>query len=377
MKPHITIHDIAEMCHVSTATVSRALNGKPGIGTARREQIIKRARALGYVPDATAQSMRSRRTDCVYIVMYSGSGNGEPLLQLPPHEVFESMLGVSVRTHVLSVHDDLVEDLKQIEATYAPLLFVVFGPCLTDSWKFSSLTTPLLFVLSDDAPEGRPAVVSDDFAGALGVTESLLDAGHQRIALVSDSADGKRVNYEHRIEGFREALRRHGMRFDPSMLSTITVDFGDYLESSQEELKKALRSLLREDGLPTGYEPPTAVFVLSDFLALTLLKVVWNAGVRVPKDISLAGFGGWTMTKYAPVTLRTWTQPLADLVTVAGTAVSCLIRSKPFPKTLELSTQHPDGSYGTAIAVTPTTLMVPGFLRTGESVATIAAPPIE
>ncbi|MEK0218367.1 substrate-binding domain-containing protein [Bifidobacterium mongoliense] len=171
---------------------------------------------------------------------------------------------MSVRTHVLSAHDDLIEDLKRIETSYAPLLFVVFGPCLTDSWRFSALTTPLLFVLSDDAPEGRPMVVSDDFAGALGVTESLLDAGHQRIALVSDSADGKRVNYEHRIEGFREALRRHGMRFDPSMLSTITVDFGDYLESSQEELKKALRSLLREDGLPTGYEPPTAVFVLSD-----------------------------------------------------------------------------------------------------------------
>lgn len=185
---------------------------------------------------------------------------------------------------MLSAHDDLIEDLKRIETSYAPLLFVVFGPCLTDRWRFSALTTPLLFVLSDDAPEGRPMVVSDDFAGALGVTESLLDAGHQRIALVSDSADGKRVNYEHRIEGFREALRRHGMRFDPSMLSTITVDFGDYLESSQEELKKALRSLLREDGLLTGYEPPTAVFVLSDFLALTLLKVVWNAGVRVPSS---------------------------------------------------------------------------------------------
>ncbi|WP_422678665.1 LacI family DNA-binding transcriptional regulator [Bifidobacterium mongoliense] len=93
LKSHITIHDIAEICHVSTATVSRALNDKPGIGAVRREQIIKRARELGYVPDATTQSMRSRRTDCVYLVMHAGSSTAEPLLQLPSHEVFESMLG--------------------------------------------------------------------------------------------------------------------------------------------------------------------------------------------------------------------------------------------------------------------------------------------
>ena len=370
MKMHVTIHDIANACHVSTATVSRALNNKPGVSAEIRELVIKSAKELDYIPDSTARSMRSRHRDCVYFVIRSGNDD-EPFFKLPSHEAIESRLGVEVRIHTVSIQEDLIEDLSRIEGMHAPLLFIFIGPCLAEASGFSELSAPLLFIATDDAPAGYFQIMSDDALGGEGVTDSLINAGHQRIDVVTDSADGTRINYRDRITGYRKSLDKHGIKFDPSIVHAITIDYSDYLASSEQEVRSRILPMLQYSAHTE--QSPTAIFVLSDFLALTVMKVLWNAGIQVPRDISMAGFGGWTLTKYTPITIHTWVQPVPDILEATMIAISCILQSKPFPKTLALPTKHPDGSYGTAVAVTPTKYVIPGYIRTGQSMAPLKA----
>ena len=214
-----------------------------------------------------------------------------------------------------------------------PRLFVIVGPCgVADGSLFRTLLTPLLFVICDDAPPGYPSVSSDDVQGSAAITDSLVAAGHTRIEVLTD--DGKiKPNYSTRVIGYRESLERHGISFDPSLVHAIPIDFSRYFPSSEEQLKKRILPVLQPQSILI-HDPPTAVFVLSDFLAFTLMRVLWKAGIIVPRQLSVASFGGWPVTQYTPVSIQTWVQPLNDIIATTLKAMSCLLSNELFPRTL-------------------------------------------
>ncbi|MEE8738939.1 MAG: LacI family DNA-binding transcriptional regulator [Bifidobacterium sp.] len=363
----VTITDIADMCDVSTATVSRALNDKRGVGKALRQKIVDCARRNEYVPDPTAQSLRSRRSNRAYVILRSEI-NGEIPFPFPSNDALREATGMDTYVHVIPYEKDLIADLQTLRDDYSPKLFVIVGPCLvSDTSRFRSLRTRLLFVLCNDAPPGYPSVRSDDLQGSMMVTSSLIEAGHTRIEVLTDSF-GTRSNYSRRVEGYRQALDRHGITFDPSLVHSIPVDFGRYFSSSEKQLTTRIVPLLNSQSYMLR-NPPTAVFVLSDFLAFTLVRVLQNAGIHVPYKLSVASFGGWPVTQYIPVSIQTWVQPSNDIVTATLTAMSSLLNSEDFPQSLSLPTRRPDGSYGCAHADGPMHYIVPGYLRTGESVS--------
>jgi DNA-binding LacI/PurR family transcriptional regulator len=84
-QPHVTIRDIANLCRASTATISRALNNRPGVSAALRRDIMAHARRIGYTPDQTAKALRSRHSNRVYFVIPSDN-NDEAFFQLPSKE---------------------------------------------------------------------------------------------------------------------------------------------------------------------------------------------------------------------------------------------------------------------------------------------------
>lgn len=283
--------------------------------------------------------------------------------------LFLSNIGIDVEVHAVAFDADLIEDLKKVENTYQPRLFIILGPCLVaEVARFRCLTTPLLFVESDDAPTEYPKVMSDDIDGTRTLVNSMLDAGHQRIAVLTDDGVDGEPNYAKRIIGYRQAIEARGIKFDPSIIHSLPIDSKDYLSSSEEMLMKYILPVLQYKA-PRTRAKPTAVLVLSDFLALTLMRVLWNAGITVPHDLSVASYGGWTLTKFIPTSIHTWVQPVPDLLATVMEAMRAMLANKPFPKTLDLPQTHPDGSHGIAHAITPRTYIVPGYLREGQSLA--------
>lgn len=426
MSSTVTIHDIAKGMRVSTATVSRALNDKPGVGKKLKEEIRRYAEHHGYVPNRSAISMRAGKSSTALFVVRSASA--VTVGSLPMHAI-EAITSLGLETHMIRIPygEDFVKGLQRAEDTYNPsVFFFFFGPCeVTDPTQFDAVSTPILFILSDDAPAGYPQIVSDDRFGAKAATESLIAAGHESIMMITECRPDGGIYYRERIHGFKDALAAHGIDFDPASVIALHIDYSDFFASAMAAISAhvipKLASLRRK---------PSAIFAASDFLAFVVAKVLANEGIRVPDDISLASFGGWTITDLMPTSIQSWVQPESDIIQTAIHATACLLSGKPFTGTIPLTSPRPgfagaanktaggtgspeqssaetsdnsgapglsgagafpgsDGYAGNsgspsptvqdthqaeAQAISPTRFMVPGYLRPGQSVRRLNGP---
>ncbi|MCH4209435.1 LacI family DNA-binding transcriptional regulator [Bifidobacterium sp.] len=366
----ITIRDIAAACHASTASVSRALNGKPGVSDGLKATIIAYASAHGYVPDSNARSMRLGQSTHIYLInrVENTDSSGIPVEWFAK---FHAVSGLNVDTYPIPYSRDLVDGLIELERARHPAMFLLVGPCgVEDESRFSQIQTPMMFVLSDDAPAQRPSVESDDTEGAMAITNSLLEAGHRNIMVLTDRRSDGQPYYQQRIEGFKRALAGAGIPFDPASVYALPIDFGRYLESSTTAINRHLIPLLTSSSMPSR---PTAFVILNDFLAFTCTKALSDAGIRIPDQLSVVSFGGWSITGYLPASIQTWVQPVQGIIQAVATAVRLTLSGKPFSGTLELGTPEPGKPACSAVAISPTQLVVHGYLRKGQSIRQLTA----
>ncbi|MCI1220230.1 MAG: LacI family transcriptional regulator [Bifidobacterium sp.] len=372
----MTIHDIAKACNVSAATVSRALNGKQGVSPRVVSKIRGYADSNGYIPDHNARSIRMGTSSIGALIVRSQSVAAQAII--PPQALdLMSKLGLEIRVIRISYDEDLIAGLHRAEAECNPSIFFLYGPCeVTDASRYSEIRTPLLFIVSDDCPEGYPCVASDDRTGAAAITDTLIDAGHCSIMALTEANSDGQPYYRNRIDGFRDALTAHHMSFEPAMVQALRVNYGNYIDSSVAACQEQLLPLL------TKPERPTAIVIMSDFLAFAATKVFADAGIRVPDDISLTSFGGWDITKFLPTSIQSWVQPVSNILQTAAAAAALILRQKRFAGEIRLqpaglsnpsSSSSPSGEPIFAKAISPTCFVVPGYLRRGQSVRTLAA----
>ncbi|PTT62387.1 substrate-binding domain-containing protein, partial [Arthrobacter sp. HMWF013] len=150
------------------------------------------------------------------------------------------------------------------------------------------------------------SVAADDFAGAALVVDHLVALGHRHITYVNHTTEGTndaRLPEEVRVRGYVDAMIRHGLG-----------DAIDIIQSqwSQEGGEQAGRLMLSRT------ERPTAVFAGCDVSAFGVLTALWDAGVRVPDDVSVAGFDNIFTTSLAPISITTVDQSGLDMGGAAG-----------------------------------------------------------
>jgi LacI family transcriptional regulator len=405
---NVTIQEIAQALKVSTATVSRALNDKPGVGKGLKSKVVRYAKDHGYVPNRNAVSIRVGKSSIVLFIIRAQGVAGINAVSANAFELTSS-LGFEPRVVTIPYGEDFAEGLHRAEIAYNPAIFIFYGPCeITDSSQLEALRAPILFILSDDAPAGYPQIVSDDRHGARAITESLIGAGHESIMVLTERKTDGSAYYHDRIEGFKDALAAHGLGFDASALMALPIDYGDYIDSAMATIRAHVIPAL------TGSRHrPSAILALSDYLAFALAKVLADEGIRVPDDISLASFGGWSITELMPTSIQSWVQPAPDIIETTAQAVSYLLEGRAFAGTIPLTasrrsvgagevggveargtlgaadssdeiegTSRTGGTSETgqvarpaqARAISPTCFMVPGYLRPGQSVRRLNGP---
>ena len=151
MNAKITIHDIAQEMRVSIATVSRALNDKPGVSKQLKKNIRSYANHHGYVPNHNAVSMRCGKPSTAILIIRSNSVVASETL---PPDAFRVISELGLEPHVVHIPygEDLISELQRAEETYNPAIFISFGPCqVDDNSQFDVIKAPILFILSDDA----------------------------------------------------------------------------------------------------------------------------------------------------------------------------------------------------------------------------------
>ena len=276
---HITIKDIAKHLIVSVSTVSRALNNDPTIRKETREKIVATARKMGYRRNPEAMNLKSGSSKTIGVLV--------PEMTTPyAARVIEGIQHVcyanNYKVLIASASEDWEKERTNLEIMKQ---FMIDGiiVCSCNYHKNTDLFKEIIqsgvpIVFYDRIPYGidAPQVIIDDETKAFFLVEHLIKNGCKHIAYIG--ADASVVyNSVLRHRGYRDALERYGLAYDPSIdIQADGLSYGSGAAAVDRILGK----------------PFDAIFAFTDTLAIGAMKRLKLLGRRIPQDVALAGFSG-------------------------------------------------------------------------------------
>ena len=278
----VTIKEVARAAGVSPATVSRVLNDTVPVDAETRARVLAAAEALRYVPNAAARSLITSRTGTIGVLV--------PDLHGAFHAQVMRGLESAARRRGFDLlvssaqggSDTAVSAIRAMRGRVDGVVLLL--PARDAHALLRELPPEQPAVLLDGAArDERTSVVAiDEAGGAAAMVRHLIRHGHRRIGLLA--GDPRRPDVRARQLGFRQALSEAGLPSDPALEAEdeVTED-GGYA---------AARRLLEVE------PPPTAIFAVSDAMAVGALAALRDAGVSVPDEIAVAGFGDLAVARY-------------------------------------------------------------------------------
>ncbi|MFE9306319.1 LacI family DNA-binding transcriptional regulator [Streptomyces sp. NPDC006706] len=314
----VTLADVAARAQVSPATVSRVLNGNYPVAASTRERVLKAVDELDYVLNGPASALAAATSDLVGILVNDiadpffgimasaiqseiggpgGRAGGERLAVVcntggsPDRELTYLTLLQRQRAAAVVLTGGAVEDEPHAAAVSAKLR------------KLADAGTRVVLCGRPPAPGTQAiALAFDNRGGGRRLTEHLIALGHRRLGYIAGPEE--RTTTRHRLEGHREALAAAGIEDDPGR----TVH-GRYDRSSGHE--GTLELLRRDPSL-------TAVVAANDSVALGACAALRESGLRIPQDVSVAGFDDLPFSVDTVPALTTVRLPLAEAGARAG-----------------------------------------------------------
>jgi DNA-binding LacI/PurR family transcriptional regulator len=301
----VTIQDVANRANVSKSAVSLAFNDARKLSEATVQNILRAAEELGYSQDPAARMLRTQRTDSLGLLLPQQL---DKVLENPYYTQFLQGIGQTCQQEGLTLL--LVPPLRGSMLKAIPYAavdgFIVSG-LEYDRGEVTALRQRgIPFVLVDSEwHEGVPSVDIDETDGIRELVEYLLRQGHQRIAFVAIETDtpGGYRNWrgpvQRRMQGVIEALSAAGMTPESDGITIIETP------CTRAGGVAAFRELW------TRRERPTAMVAFSDIIAFGILDAAREAGVDVPRQLSVSGFDDLTEASWTIPGLTTIRQPIA------------------------------------------------------------------
>lgn len=293
-----SIAAVAALAAVSTATVSRVLNQSKPVSAEIRERVEAAVARLGYRANPFARSLLSGESRLILVVVPDISN---PFFA----EIVQGAESV-MRQHGYNIVLSVASGSGPLDPVYDRLTDGVItmahaqGPGAVGS---PGRRIPQV-ACSEFLPEsGVPYVSIDHHQAAMDAVQYLINRGHRRIALLSAAEDYAWARQRH--AGFEAAMARAGLAVDPAYVRVARgTDYGDGSDAAA--------------GLLTLHEPPTALFAVSDTLAIGAIKALRRAGRRVPEDVAVVGFDNVPLAQVFEPGLTTIAQPMRELGAVAA-----------------------------------------------------------
>jgi LacI family transcriptional regulator len=317
-----TIREVAEQSGVSVSTVSRVFNGYDDVSAATRERVLATARLLDYAPSAAARTLVRRRSELIGVVLFTGREHpdiGHPFFQDVlvglKHGIgsggYDVLLFATEQPH--SSEDGAHSYMRRARHHHVDGI-VLMGVDLTDPEVLRLLEAeiPLVGVDLDVSGPHASHVSSDNVGGARLAVKHLRELGHRRIATIAGPQDTKPG--ADRLLGFRAELQ--------TLPQPGYEQIGDFYTESGESGMQALLALP---------EPPTAVFVASDLMAVGAIKAAREAGLSVPGDLAVVGFDDIQLASLVDPPLTTIRQ---DRVGLGQATARALIEQIENPETI-------------------------------------------
>lgn len=296
-----SIKDVAKLAGVSIATVSRTLSDPGLVRENTRKKIMDAIAESGYVTNTLARNFRTRKTNTVVVLVPDISN---PFFS----NIIHGIEKVAQANDYRIVLGDTQGDREQ-EKAYGSLVeqrqadgIILLGAsipfeCSPRRKKLDPAWPPMVMGCEYLDDFEFPTVRIDNVQAAQDATNHLLQSGHQRIAYINGPKESPLC--EDRFQGYKQSLRRAKIKYDAKL-----VGQGDYSLRSGVD---AMKSLLSLD------EPPTAVFVANDEMAIGAIKAAKEAGLSVPGDLSVVGFDDIRFAEFTDPPLTTIHQPRAKI----------------------------------------------------------------
>jgi LacI family transcriptional regulator, galactose operon repressor len=314
-----TITDVAREAGVAIKTVSRVLNNEPRVRPATRDRVMAAVKALNYIPSISARGLAGRRSCLIGLVYEKPS----------PNYIMDVQSGAMARCreerfqlithHFTGRGADLASDIgRLVDQTHVDGL--VLTPPLSSSKELiqalDARKLPFVRIAPNRFKHDSPFVDVDDMAAAQEMTEYLIGIGHRAIGFVVGNA----AHYAsgRRFEGYKAGLKRHGI---------------DYREDYVRQGDFAFESgLAAGESLLAMPDAPSAIFASNDDMAAGVLMAAHQRKLKIPLQLSVAGFDDAPVAQFVWPRLTTVFQPAYDRAYAATDMLLQLLKTSRLEK---------------------------------------------
>src|SRR5712692_6968902 len=283
----VTIKEVAARAGVSVATISRVINGKGPVRESTSRRVMETAQAMRYTPHGVARSLSMRRAHTVGLLLPDLHG-----------EFFSEVIrGIDAEARRSGYHllvSGFHSDQEEMTAVFRAVRgrvdgLIVMSPDREAAALCANLPLGFPIVLLNNAGGVSRAISIDNYGGAAAMVRHLRALGHTRIAFVKGPEEN--ADAAERLRGYRDA-------------TDVSIELeGDFTEEAGHAAGTHVLGMQNR---------PSAIFAANDAMAVGTLSAFRDAGVRVPRDIALAGFDDIPAARYVTPPLTTVNVPIAE-----------------------------------------------------------------
>lgn len=333
----ITIKDVAKICGVGVSTVSRAINNQPGINEETKQKIMDVIKESNYVPNNSARNLKRAASRTIAVLI---KGINNPFFS-PMITTFEKEIQKRKYTFILQRVDqnqDEIDVAIELEKEKRLKGIVFLGGYFSHSKeKLDKLTVP--FVLSTvsinsmEEESSYSSVAVDDLKESYKIVDYLCKLGHNKIAIISATKDDESIG-KLRFEGYCKALIENDIEFNEKLVYYLQEGNEIY---SMESGYIAAKQLLDDEC------DCTAIYAITDSIAIGACRALLEAGKHIPDDYSVAGYDGLELSRYYSPTITTIRQPVEKIAMETINLLFDLINKKGQPEHIVFSGELVEG----------------------------------
>jgi LacI family transcriptional regulator len=290
----VSMHDVAALAGVSTATVSNTLNHPEKVSPAQQRKVREAMETLGYVRNESARRLKSGRSQEIGLIVPRIESFFEDIAKAADEVADEAGAAITLCSS-FGVAEREARHLRRL--MQQPVQGILLDSVDRDGVSTAPLPSPgipVVFIAQTVSPTHHCSVSANDVEGGRLAGRHLVDLGHRSLAFVGEL-------YHERLLGFRDEV---GM-LAPNTSITVFPGQGDAMAAGQREAGAIA-------AMPAS-QRPTAVFCGSDLIAIGVLQALMARGIAVPGDISIVGYDDIDFAAVAAVPLTTIRQPRAEI----------------------------------------------------------------
>jgi LacI family transcriptional regulator/LacI family sucrose operon transcriptional repressor len=316
MEVRVNIKDVAKMAGVSISTISRVINNSAFVSPDVKQRVEKILEETGYRPNALAKELQKNKTNTIGVIL--------PRIDLGTFAVIFDGISAVLNANgynilLANTRDRFEEELRYLDLMHEKrvdgILYFATGMCEEHKRAISKLRMPVVIVGQPGDAVNCPAIFLDSFGASRAMVQYLVSLGHRRIGCLAVPDHDYNVGTQRR-EGYLAALADNGIDADPSLIVTGDFEFESGARGAQLLMEG---NAAKGSGAPNGR--PSAIFCITDRLAVAASGQLIRSGWKIPDDVSVACVDDPLLLRYCAPSVTTMSFDYTDMGIRAGNMI--------------------------------------------------------